>query len=91
MSGGAINGHLERIRRVTDAERARLAALVPRVERTRAHPAPPTLGRPALRATAGGMLSRSDAADLLGVSVRSLDRMRARGELAAVELSLIHI
>jgi hypothetical protein len=83
---------LDHVRRVIDTERARLVRLIAAVDAItstptstpaqRAAPAPPTRAH----VQGGELLSRLDAAAALGVSVRSLDRMIHRGDLATVRL-----
>lgn len=83
---------LDHVRRTIDTERARLVRLIAAVDGITSTPAtaptPPPVPAPPTRphVQGGELLSRADAAAALGVSVRSLDRMIHRGDLATVRL-----
>jgi len=73
--------------RIVEAERTRLARLVPAVERITARRRAPQMSTaPAPTARASGLLTRREAADALAVSLTTLDRMRADGQLAIVTI-----
>jgi hypothetical protein len=80
---------LDHVRRVIDTERARIVRLIAAVDAITSAPAAAPAQRP-VPARASGLYTRAEAAEALGVSLSSLDRMRRRGALSVVTLGAGH-